>query len=435
MRDFAPDVSRERRPSGRLSLALAIGSILLWFTVLSILNPAPIADEAGHHLHAVRQFYAGDWTWPERLPMLPTYHALAALACKVFGAKLLVLRGLSAVMAIGAIMLFHAAIRRRFTPLSGDTLLHFAWNPILFPFTVMVYTESASMLCLTAALCLHFGRRYRWSAVALLAACLIRQSNLVWVAMLAGWAVLPVGDTTRPGRQPRAAKSPLGTVRASVSRVWVHIILLAGGVAFYVLYGGPALQTVEANRPRFNVAQLYLFAIFIIMLWAPIWTMRLGTDVRNFGRWAGANPLGASVAVLLAVAAVAGLSLGFRNPHPWNQNEEYFRNFPLIAMTNSRAARVFVACVIVCVGPILLRFVLAQPDRHLFGLVGLFSLLFLLPHSLAEPRYYVIPVVFLNLLTRYSAIEARCLTLWYALISIAIAAAVAIQGHPGGGVW
>ena len=94
--------------SHRLALGLAIGSVLVWFAVLSAVKPAPIADEAGQHWHAINQFYNGDWTMPDHIPMLPTYHALACLCWKVFGPHLIVLRALSALMAVAAIVAFGA---------------------------------------------------------------------------------------------------------------------------------------------------------------------------------------------------------------------------------------------------------------------------------------------------------------------------------------
>jgi len=402
----------------RLALPIAVGSILVALAVLSVYADRPVADEFGHHLYAIQQFYEGDWSRPEHLPMLPAYHALAAVTARVFGANLLVLRGLSAVMMIGAIFFFDGALRRRGVVHRGHALLHFAWLPLLLPFSVMVYTESASMLCLAAAIYLQSRRRLQLSAMALLLACLVRQSNMVWVVFLAVLAWM---------EQERATNG--GMLR----RLWVHaIVTVLVGVWLLMDTGGA--RAVEANRPRFNVAQLYLFAMTVVVLWAPVWIARVPRDAIALASWIRRSPLRGVLVVLAAGVALVLLVIAFENPHPWNENTRYFRNIPLMAMSQSWGVRWIVAIVIVAVAPILVHFQADQPAGSKLALVWLFTLLFLLPHSLAEPRYYIVPVVLLNLLTCFTASEARALTGWYLVLSVLLITAIVRVGDAGGGV-
>lgn len=417
----------------RLALPLAVASVLSVLAVFSTYADRPIADEAGHHLHAIRQFYEGDWSRPEHLPMFPAYHAVAAVAARVFGANLLVLRGLSAVMMIGAVVFFDAALRRRGVKHRGYALLHFAWLPLLLPFSVMVYTESASMLCLAAAIYLQSRRQLQLSALALLFACLVRQSNVVWVVLLAVLAWTEHGREM-PGD---SRKVEGGGARASngelVVQLWGHAAVTVLTSVWLIVDAG-GTRTIEANRPRFNVAQLYLFAMAGILLWAPLWMRRLPHDVRALVLWFRMSPARGVVVVIVAGALVAMLAIAFRNPHPWNENPRYFRNLPLMAMSQSSAVRWIVAAVIVAIAPIVVRFTLAQTDRLKLALAWMFALLFLLPHSLAEPRYYVVPFVLLNLLSRYSAAEARVMAAWYFTLSAVLIVEIARVGDAGGGV-
>lgn len=421
--------------SGSVALGLSIASVAALFVGLSLLNPEPIADEGGQHLHAIAQFYAGDWTLPDHLPMLPTYHALGAILWRASGPHLVVLRAFSAGMAILAILVFGAITAGRDGGLRGHAILHFCWLPILFPFLAMVYTEAMAMLGLVSAVYMHVRRRFLLSAAMLLFTCFVRQSNAIWVAFLALWAVSNVCQrSTFPGA--RASVSAVGKrVRTALRAVCGHAVVLGLFVAFFVYNRGATAVAVEANRPRVNVAQFYLFALFVVLLWLPVWLLRLRYDVRALLRWAVAHPALALAGFGLAVALVCTLANGFANPHPWNKNTEYIRNLPLIAMSESLRTRLAVGALIVVLAPVVIRFTVEQANRRLLGMLWAFSVVYLLPHSLAEPRYYIIPAFFINLLTRYTPAQARCLTVWYLVASTAIAAFVCLRGHAGGGIW
>jgi len=378
------------RPINR-ALCLAIGSVVVLFACLSIFNPNPIADEGGQHLHAIAQFYNGDWSVPSHLPMLPTYHAIAALCWKVFGPHLVVLRALNAILAVLSIIVLARIARSESFEQPAEAILHFAWLPILFPFLPMVYTEAMSMFCLVLAVYMHVRRRHALSAVMLLLACLVRQSNAVWVVFMALWALADMSKQLRTSTCETRTVAFYALARRGLARVWAHAVVLALAAAFFISNGGPTLTTVEANRPRLNVAQFYLFALFIIFLWLPIWLSRIRQDVPALCHWALQHPARAGAVLLAAGAAVCMLTATFENPHPWNSNVDYLRNLPLIAMSESRGVRVAVACLIILIAPVIVRFTLGQTNRRMLGVLWLLSLVFLLPHSLAEPRYYIVP--------------------------------------------
>jgi hypothetical protein len=289
---------------------------------------------------------------------------------------------------------------------------------------------------------MHVRRRFALSAAILLLACLVRQSNVVWVVFMAIWAVVQ-GNQAAVLLPPEKsnADAPAGRTRSAtlmrlgIGRTWGHLIVVALAAAFFIYNQGPTLSMVEANRPRFNPAQLYLFALFIMFLWAPIWVARFHDDVHWLCRYAVRHRLVAAVALLLAAGVVLLLANVYDNPHPWNRNVNYIRNLPLVAMSNSLSVRLAVACLIMMVLPMVVRFTLAQPNCRMLGLVWLLSIAFILPHSLAEPRYYIVPALFLNLFTRYTSGQARYLTVWYAASSALIALFVGLYGNPDGGIW
>ena len=100
----------------RGALGLAAGSVVLLLVAFAVFNPEPLADESGHHVSAIRQFAGGDWSWPQDLVMWPTYHVVASLPARLFGADVFVLRAFSALMTVGAVWLLFSPTRHEETP-------------------------------------------------------------------------------------------------------------------------------------------------------------------------------------------------------------------------------------------------------------------------------------------------------------------------------
>ena len=145
-----------------------------------------------------------------------------------------------------------SAARSRFGPGGGAYALILLWNPVFFPYCVLVYTEPAAMLAVAAAVQAHVRGRYGLAAAAMTAACLVRQSNIAWVALLLVWGLM------EPGRRGR---------RALV--VYAAPIALFG--AALALWPDWVLQPSVDHRVRFNIAQFYLFFFVASVAWAPLW--------------------------------------------------------------------------------------------------------------------------------------------------------------------
>lgn len=406
---------------------LASATLVVFVVVVSLVNPYPIADEDTYHFPAIKQFYDGNWSLPSSLPMLPTYHAAAAWVAKLFVPRLYVLRGFSAAMGIAAVWLMVGIARRLRCTHPDDAVLHFAWQPVMFPFWGLVYTEAASMLSLLAAVYWHLGRRYYLSAAALAVACLVRQSNVVWVVFLALWLVRQDGSSGVPTASFTWARA---------RRLAGHLAILAvaaGGLIFGA--GQLTVAAVEANRPRFNPAQLYLFALFVLGLGAPVWMLHGRPALRAVLAFARSKRRDAAMRLVAAVLAALLLIAGFENPHPWNWDISFLRNWPLVAMGRIPVVRVCTAVLLVLWIPVLAQFWRRHPPGSHLLLALVFSLLYILAHPLAEPRYYIVPFYFLNLFASYTRQEARLLTVWYGVLSAAVAAYVCIAGRADGGIW
>jgi hypothetical protein len=382
----------------------AVAGLLLWLGLLTWQYNRPIYDE-GQHLAVIAAFCRGDWSMPADLPMLPAYHVLASVPGRIFGPSLFVLRATSVAVSIASIALFYAAMRHRNAAHLGPRVLHFAWNPLLFPFAAMAYTEAMSMVFLAAAVYTHVRRWFAASALVMLGACLVRQSNVVWVVFMMLWAYTELRSSS---------------LRLVAAKLWAHATVLGLAAVFFVVNGGFTLGSTHQNRAGFNAGQFYVFGLFVLGMWTPIWALRLRGDLRALGRWFVGHP-GAGLGVLIAVTAFVALGvMRFHNPHPWNVDIIFLRNWPLRLMGESMLARIAGVFALVAAAGLVVSFTRAQPDRRVLALVWLCSIVFLIPHSLVEPRYYIVPTVLVNFFATYTAGQARWLAGWSLLVSVMI---------------
>jgi len=420
--------SRARR-SERLALGVAILGLVAWYVVLNISRPELVADEV-YHADVIRELAEGDWSATQALPMLPTFHLLASLPARVLGDSLWVLRGFNTALGIAGVLLLYAAGRAATGTSGPRQLLRFAWNPLLLPLWVLVYTDLAALVCVVAALNFHLRRRYPVAAIALVLACLIRQSSVVWVAMFAAWGVMELWPKHAGGADLLRGNAA-AVLRRALAVYWPYLAAFVVGCGLLVLTGRLAGHVSIENRPRLNPAQYYMFALTAALLWAPAWLAHFASLWPRLFEPAFLRPWLCAA----AVAAVGVLELAFRNPHPWNVDLEYLRNWPLLAMMKYATARYLAAVCIVAFAATVVHMVWTSERRRTLGLIWVFTLLFLGGHYLVDPRYYVIPLVLLDFYTTFTPGRARGVTVWYLLITLALAGVMVIR--PGGwsGVW
>jgi len=429
-------------------LGVGVASLLAWRLALGQARPNPVADER-HHLPAIQRLERGEPAGD--LPMPPAFHYLAVAWLRAGRASGLFdraatehvdLRGvrtLSTAASVGALLLFAGAViaaSRSATVLvpeeRGDgsgalpagaaarTLL-LAWNPLLLPYTSLAYTEALSTLAIAAALCLHVcGRRFP-GALALLAAVLIRQSNIVWALLFVAWDLLELARTWRRGGGASTAR---GALRSCLATSWPYL-LLGAGVGVVVLFWPKLLfPSTGGNEARFNPAQLYLFGAAAAVLWAPLWIA--------VARAAARSILGPALAWGAACAAWVGaaglLAMNFRNPHPWNGEPEYLQNKVLTLLDGSALFRGGVSFVLAAAAALAWLRLRRTAPRGPLVVAAAVSLVYLAPHWLVDQRYYILPSLFLDFCLPLSRREAWGLVAWRAVLTAGLCAYLLTRG-------
>ncbi|HUU98782.1 MAG TPA: hypothetical protein VM487_23870 [Phycisphaerae bacterium] len=411
------------------ALWVAFASVAVWFAALLWINPQPIADER-MHWQVITGLLQGRWPHPGQIPMFPAFHLIGAGAARLLGESLLVVRLLNALITLAALVLVYSAARVRHSEAAGGVLLLWAWNPLYLPYCVLAYTEPASLLALAGALWFHVRKRTLWAAVALLAACFVRQSNIVWIAFFAAWGLAHELDAARTDHAPRSATGLAALNRTALRRLWPYAVAIGLFGAFSIVNRSWVWVPSGANRPGVNAAQFRLFGFVVAVLWAPLW-IQWAREI--WSRKLGPALTRAWVCAAL-IAAVAGLGMGFDNPHPWNANPNYLHDRFLVLLYTSGMVRYVVAALIVAGVLLLADHVWSGSDRYTLLAVWGFSLLFLLPHWLVDHRYYILPIMFIHFCTRYRPRQVRPLCAWSLVLSVLTAGYVALYGGPYSGL-
>lgn len=409
--------SVDGRAAPRLNLAchaLAVALTVAWCFALVRWLPRNYVDESGH-LGNVYHFLEAKAGWPGPMPMLPGYHFVISALWQLHPpcSLLTLCRIVTAAGALLALAAFARGWRAWNGGSAGAATLLFALLPLWQPFTGLAYTEATSLGLLLAALTLQFGGHLRAAGLAFLAACVVRQTNLVWVAFV---VLLELG----------AAWDGIDLhVREAWHRTRWLVLLLAAGTAGFLLTGRVSVGTETGTTLAFNPASLHGTAALLLLLGLPVWLGALPDRLRRLAAAARRHPRRTRLAVPAFLGAVALVTLTFRNSHVWNQELRWdgetftlLRNWPLVGAERFPALRVLSSLNVVVMALALVGVVRTSPRPLVTALAVAIGLLPALMNDLVEPRYVLPGLVIVLLLAPPPPGRRLALGLWWAALSL-----------------
>jgi alpha-1,2-glucosyltransferase len=286
-----------------VALATAAG-----VAVLALAFP-PVADER-YYAAQVRLFVSGKMELEPGITMLPGYHALLAAVLAPFGEYSDVGARLANLLVGLAIFPLAWALARRDwpreAPLKAAQALLF---PLLFPYLFLVYTESWTLVALFAMVVAALARRHALAALFGLAATVMRQDYIFWVAFTFVLAALEDVDLSKWRGQWRAI------ARGALTRALPYLPVMAAFAAFVAWNGSVAMGDRSVHMHPYNLANIWFFYLCAWIVFLPhclaAWPRVLG--------------------LLKRPGIVAALAVGFAiywtawsNPHPYNQEHLRF---------------------------------------------------------------------------------------------------------------
>lgn len=411
-------VTTDRTRRLRFALLLSVFLLLGWYGLVSTMLPRPLGDE-NHYQPTICDLVRGDRSSLHVHSITPTWLVACGELAKLSGTSLANLRGIATATGVITLLILAGACWTRDPDTAPGRFACIALHPLLVQMWVLFYSDLPALAAVLLAAWAAHGRRHGWAAAAGLLAVTIRQSNLVWLVM---FAVLAGEDAWQ-----RAG----GAARPAARRVLVAMLpygLAVFSALLLVKLGWLRIMPDPYNGPRFNPAQFYLFGLTAAVLWAPEWVPVL------WRAWsAEVSPrLARGLFCTGLTALVALLATAFVNPNGGNGDLQWLRNRPLVAMDQQP---------LICVSAVLLLVFFSatwvatawhssQCRRLAIWLV--FSLLFLGPHFLVEPRYYITPFVLAEFYAERPAAAWDRLAGWYGCLSIGVVLYMLL--YPGGGM-
>jgi alpha-1,2-glucosyltransferase len=381
-----------------LSLVFIFGLIGACFLVARSMELR--IDEA-NHLGQIQRYLAGNFVTTSTAS--GGFHATAAMFAWLIGQseregiRLFVL-----LIAAATILTFRALVTSFEPQATTVRTLQFALFPLLFPFWFLIYTDVFGLLLFLLAVLAFTRERVHLTAVMATLSVAVRQTYVVWLALLGVWTV--IANAGRPLREQARRGMSFGIAAA----LFLLFVVANDGVAIGDRDSHPGMELHTENL-------LFMLVCFFVMF-LPLVVSRVPRITR----------LRPALLAGIALASV-GLFFGtFQVDHPYNHNvvtqELFVRNAVLEAMTSSALAGA-ATCVVVTLAALSLFVIrLRQPIHYL---MYPFAVLSVIPVWLIEQRYYL-PAFALFMAFRESASPGveRAMVGWNGVVALFLFAGV-----------
>ena len=357
----------------RLSLLLIITVMGVCFLAARTMGVR--VDEPSHHAQ-IERYVAGNYV--TTTTAAGGFEATAAVFARLTGRSAKEDIRLFVLLISGATIVLFRSLVRSFEPQASTMrTLQFVFFPLLFPFWFLIYTDVYALMLLLLAILALTRHRFHLSGILMILSVMVRQTYIVWLALLGLWTVIV--NFAEPLRQivKRGTSFSIG----------------AGLFLLFVIANGGVAVGARDTHPNFvfRTENLLFMLICFFLMFLPLILSTLPRIAR----------LQRALLVGVPLSSVVLFFGTFRVDHPNNtQGQHYFlRNALLEVMTSSTVAGV-VASVAIALAVLSLCVIrLRQPVHYL---IYPFAALSVMPSWLIAPRYYL-PAFALFMLFRESA--------------------------------
>lgn len=389
------------RNTGAETWFLGILCGLLYATAtIAIRWKPPYTDEITHYAQ-VWLLAQGQWRVLPELTTIPGYHFVVANVLDLFGdVSLQGARWLSAAFGLLAAAGFHALRARLWPGTQTIATAQFLALPILVPLYFLAYTDVFALALLLWAAWASVCARHWLSAALLVVLVGVRQHEVVWAGLLAGFAL-----------RDRGLRDALRDWRRTVPMLLPYALPVGCFLAFWYWNGSISLSRSQAGmHPDMSLhAGNVLFALVVVGALLPLQT------VQGFARAAHAIARRPAYGVLV-LALLFGFWFFFRADNPYNGAfPDFYLHNRLPMLIEHRPWIRSIAAMIAAAAACALAATPSRPrhGRWLFA----FASLFLAASWLVELRYVAVPLVLWLAMREHRSrvVELATFALWLAL--------------------
>ncbi|OGG23343.1 hypothetical protein A3E42_03035 [Candidatus Gottesmanbacteria bacterium RIFCSPHIGHO2_12_FULL_40_13] len=358
----------------RIILLLPVVLLVVLTGCFLLIRNKKLYDDEYPHYQQIEVFLKRDLRIVKGLSKLPGYPlAVAALGGLFNLEKLPNLRAVSSGLSLLSIAVFFILVNFIDRQAGIIKTLQYILLPIQFPFLFLLYSEGFSNLAVFLMIYFVLKKKYFLGGILSILAVIIRQTNIIWAAMM-----LMIGYLLEYG--PAINRDFL---RKYLSKTFIFVAGFLLFILFVYLNKGVAVRD-QAAMPTFQVhaGSVYwtLFLLFILFL--PVHLAATGRIARRIAR----NRL---ILIPLIIFVITGV-ITFNNLHPMNTSWEHLRNRILLLFSSDLWKRtaffIFISYTVLSLSTIKLI-------KKEYYLLYPFAFLSVFPFWLIESRYSLTAII------------------------------------------
>jgi alpha-1,2-glucosyltransferase len=378
------------KSAGHLLLFL-FGLLVLWFGVQRLLQMNILLVDERDGYDQIMRFTRSVTDLNPEISSVRGYHLAVAMILRLIGnTSTAVVRYTVTLVNLLAVVAVYLMARTVDPHAAGLKTLQFFFMPIMTLYFLLMYTDHFSTALVLFSILLTIRRRYALGALVAVISVFVRQTNIVWLLF----------DNTLFYLQEYGWNLSLKRILTHLSRSWLTWVGCLLFVVFVVVNGGFAVGQKEMHPLALSLENIYFGLFLLVILFLPL---TLVSAVKVF-RLVQRKP-----AVLLLVIPFFFLFLlTFTNSHPFNQYPWFIRNKMLMFFASGLVERVPYFAFI---GYGILVLAVTKLLRKEYYLIYPASVLTLVPMTLVEQRYAMIPIALFLLFRKTGSPVVEYLTL------------------------
>ena len=392
----------------RLILALGLMLIIYMAALAVMMNKELLVDEYTHY-HQIINFRDKNFYVLEDLTTIPGYHlVMAVVSLAINHDSIRFFRVVNGFFGIASSVIFLSLFKEINHHISVERLIQYSLLPILFPFHFLIYTDTLSLLLVLSGIYLALEKRFNLSGFVLFLSLLVRQNNIIWLFLA---FIIYCLDFC--ANKLRANKSRSLSQSNFLGGGLVFILgIISFGVFVYINRGVALGDKLMHPGNELNPGNIFFFLFLYFFLFLPSILKMLFdlSNKRKIGKSTYLYLLGLLVSLYLIYM------FKFDVVHPYNVEwQDYFlRNKLLGFMVSSPLSKtLYFIPMGLSVIHIYQRSISSPQLLLLFCLIAIF----LMPSSLIEQRYYIIPF---SLLIATFPVENRSIEIITCILYLAL---------------
>lgn len=384
---------------------LFFSCILIGLFALMILHGDRTYGDENIHFWQIGEFFSNQRGIHPGLTTLPVFHALFAFFGRIFGVKTLsFFRFLNFLFAIASLGAYFFISKKFHRGSEYERTLQFFFLPNLFSYFFLVYTDIVALCLYLISFYCILQKKYTLSAIFGALSLAIRQLNIFWY--LFTWIF---GYTREYGYAFRWKE-----FFAYSKKTWIFLQGFFLYASFVLWNRGVPLGDREAQYVTFGFGNIFMMLLLSFFLFFPIFLGNIHKTLQWLnGRWV----------MLAAFVPIFWLYAATPYSHKYNQPiyAFYIHNIPLEFFRAHPTAKI---AAFAAIATAVLSLLFLAHKRLELSLVYVFAVLSLLPLSLIEPRYSILPLITFNALRPRQSRAAE----WLLVLLYIFASAIFFQG-------